>query len=41
MPVAAALFASLREGVVVSRISAPHTPCHRRVNTSLSGKLFF
>jgi hypothetical protein len=41
MPVAAALFASLREGVDVLPMSAQHALSHPRVNTSLSEKLFF
>jgi hypothetical protein len=41
MPVAAALFASLREAADVPPISARDRLSHRRVNTSLSGTLFF
>jgi len=41
MPVAAALFASLREARDVSPTGAPHALSHHRVNTSLSGTLFF
>jgi hypothetical protein len=41
MPVVAALFALLREPVVVLSIDARGALSHRRVNTSLSGKLFF
>jgi hypothetical protein len=41
MPVAAALFASLREGFDPLAMSAQHAPSHPRVNTSLSGTLFF
>jgi len=41
MPVIAALFAVLREGVAVLLSNARGAPSHRRVNTSLSGKLFF
>jgi hypothetical protein len=41
MPVIAALFALLRERVAVLLITARGLPPHRRVNTSLSGKLFF
>jgi hypothetical protein len=41
MAVAAALFASLREAADVPPISAQHALSHCRVNTSLSGKLFF
>jgi hypothetical protein len=41
MSVLAALFASTREAVVVSPIDARRVLSHRRVNTSLSGTLFF
>jgi hypothetical protein len=41
MSVVAALFASLCERVVVLPIEVSCAPCHRRVNTSLSGTLFF
>jgi len=41
MPVVAALFASLRERVDASRITAQRALSHHRVNTSLSGTLFF
>jgi len=41
MPVAAALLALLREAVDASLMTAQHALSHRRVNTSLSGTLFF
>jgi hypothetical protein len=41
MSVAARLFASLREAVVVSPTTAQRALSHRCVNTSLSGTLFF
>jgi hypothetical protein len=41
MPTAAALFASLREAGEVPPNGAPRALSHRRVNTSLSGTLFF
>jgi len=41
MSVLAALFASLNEGVVVPDINTRRALRHRRVNTSLSGTLFF
>jgi hypothetical protein len=41
MPVAAALFASLRERIDVSPTTARRARSQRRVNTSLSGTLFF
>jgi hypothetical protein len=41
MSVVAALFALLRERVVVLLINARGVLPHRGVNTSLSGKLFF
>jgi hypothetical protein len=41
MPVAAALSASLCERVDVPPIAALRALSHRRVNTSLSGTLFF
>jgi hypothetical protein len=41
MSVTAALFALLREPVVVLLITVRGALSHRRVNTSLSGKLFF
>jgi hypothetical protein len=41
MPVAAALFASLREPVDVSPTAARRALSQHRVNTSLSGTLFF
>jgi hypothetical protein len=41
MPVTAALFASLRERVDVTPIVALRALSHPRVNTSLSGTLFF
>jgi len=41
MPVVAALFASLRARVDVLPMTAQPALSHRRVNTSLSGTLFF
>jgi hypothetical protein len=41
MSVAAALFASLFVRVVVPPVAAHRALSHRRVNTSLSGTLFF
>jgi len=41
MPVAAALFASLRQAADVLPMSEQHALSHPRVNTSLSGTLFF
>jgi hypothetical protein len=41
MSAAARLFASLRDAVDVSPMMPPRVLSHRRVNTSLSGTLFF
>jgi hypothetical protein len=41
MSIVAALFALLCERVVVSPTAALRAPSHCRVNTSLSGTLFF
>jgi hypothetical protein len=41
MSIVAALFASLRERVDASPTTARRALSHRRVNTSLSGTLFF
>jgi hypothetical protein len=41
MSAVAALFASLREHVVVSSIDTSRALSQHRVNTSLSGTLFF